>query len=212
MAALVLDHLLVVGDVDRLTRDVQAAVGAAPDDGGSHPGAGTRNAIFAARDACALEAIGPEPAGAPMPAWGPQDVAEGTAVLWWWAARVDGGDPRAIRDDLADLGIATSPPERGERIRPDGDRVAWEIVDLVEHPYGTTLPFVIRWIAGTPPWALASSPACRIRDFRLGHPDAAGLATVLATLGLDVPVDAAAAPTLSAELAGPAGAIGFASR
>lgn len=206
MVTLALDHVLVWGDVDRLAARVAEAVGVPPDDGGTHPGRGTRNAIFSARGGLALEVLGPDPAQEP-PSWAP-DVDD---ALWWWAARTDGSIEDTC-DALAGLGLVTSEPEVGERRRADGSRVRWTIVDLVDHGFGTTLPFVIRWDDGPPPWG-GRDAACELRGVRAVHPDAEGLRGAFAVLGLDgVEVGRADAPGLEAELAGPAGSIGFTSR
>ena len=209
MTALVLDHLLVYGDVDRLAARVSATVGEDPVDGGVHPGGGTRNVIFAAQDTRALELLGPD--GAAEPSWAPADphaaVASSgggrsaPATIWTPCATWLEGE-----------GLTPGAPERGERVRATGDRVGWDTVDLLAHPYGATLPFLIRWNEGTPPWALDAAPACRIVDFRLGHPDPTALARVLGRLGLEVEVHEDVGPSLSAALAGPAGTARFSSR
>lgn len=206
MVTLALDHVLVWGDVDRLAARVAEAVGVPPDDGGTHPGRGTRNAIFLARGKVALEVLGRDPAQDP-PAWAP-DLDD---ALWWWAVRTD----RSIEetcDVLAGHGLATSEPEVGERRRADGSRVGWTIVDVVDHGFGTTVPFVIRWGDARPPWG-GQDAACELRRFRAVHPDPQALREVFAALGLDgVEVGRADGPGLEVELAGPAGTIGFATR
>ena len=209
MAALTLDHLLVYGDLDVLVADVTAALGVEPDDGGSHPGAGTRNAIFAAAGQRAFELLGPDGPHGSSPVWAPE-VRAGRGVLWWWAVRAE-RPLDEVRALLGREGIATTPPEPGSRVRPSGDRLEWATVDAVGHPFGTALPFVIRWGEGVPPWRLVTDPACEIRGFRLGHPAAADLRDLLGRLGLDVPVDDAEAPRLTAELVGPRGSVRFTS-
>lgn len=210
MPALILDHLLVYGDVDRLAADVTAALGVEPDDGGSHPGAGTRNVLFAAKGQRAFELLGVHDMQAPPPVWAP-DYPAGGGVLWWWAVRTE--EPLAdVRTWLHREGLEATEPASGDRVRPSGDRLTWETVDLLAHPFGTALPFVIRWVEGTRPWGLVTAPPCEIRDFRIGHPAAGDLAGLLGRLGLDVAVEEADAPVLSAELVGPGGSVRFASR
>jgi glyoxalase-like protein len=207
MEPLVVDHLLVYGDVDALSAHVATRIGAEPDDGGTHPGSGTRNAIYAAAEARAWELLGPDPAQGAPPSWAPA-YPPGGGVLWWWAVRTE--EPlEDVRAWLGAQGIVTGEPETGERVRPDGDRVAWELVDPVGHAFGAALPFVIRWTDGTPPWALTAEPVCRIEGFRVGAPDAAALVELFATAGLEIPVDPADAPSLAAELVGPTGRVRF---
>jgi hypothetical protein len=206
MAGARIDHLIVYGDVDAVTRRVAEATGVEPTDGGVHPGEGTRNAIFAARDQRSFEILGRDPEQDAEPHWAP-DHPDGDGVLWWWAVRTD----EEPRDLAARLGAGMTEPEPGERLRPSGGRVAWETVDLVDHPFGTTLPFLIRWTDGTPPWALAGDAELAIEGFRAWHPDADGLAAAFSALGLVVPVAEASTPRLEAALRGPRGDVRFAS-
>lgn len=204
-----LDHLLVFGDVDRVGDRVASTLRVGPVDSGTHPGAGTRNRLFALRGSCALEVIGPDPAQDGPRRYAPE-VAAGDGVLWWWAVRSE--EPlEVLASRVRGEGIVTTDPQPGERRRPNGDRLSWETLDLVEHPFGNTVPFVIRWLEGVPPFRLDADPACELRSFTLGHPDPGGLRAVLEWLGLEVPVEAAEAPMLTAEVASPAGSMRFVS-
>lgn len=207
MPALTLDHVLVYGDVDRLVARVRDTVGAAPDDEGVHPGRGTRNAVFVTPGEQALEFIGADPAQDAPPAWAPA-VPSGDGVLWWWAVRTD-APVDETRVWLRAEGIDTIGPEQGSRVRPDGDRLAWTLLDPVTS-FDTAMPFVIRWDGGAPPWGLVE-PRCRIDGFRVHHPAADDLRSLFARLGLDVSVESAAAPGLEVVLTGPSGAVRFAS-
>ncbi|MGE5226270.1 MAG: VOC family protein [Planctomycetaceae bacterium] len=208
MTGLVLDHLIVSGDVVRVGGRIAAALGVDPDDGGVHPGAGTRNQIFALQGGCALEVLGPDPAQEdPRTA---SDAPE-AGSLWWWAVRADEPlDVVAARVRVG--GFGTTTPESGERVRPNGERLTWETIDLVGHPFGRTVPFVIRWLEGVPPSLGATSPASVLRTFVLGHPDPQALRRALLRAGILADVERAERPTLRAEVAGAGGTIGFVSR
>ena len=209
MTGLALDHLIVFGDVDRVGDRIAAALGVDPDDGGTHPGAGTRNRIFALQGGCALEVLGPDPAQSAPPHRAPAVAQDGS--LWWWAVRSD--EPlEAVAARLLADGFETTAPEAGSRVRPDGERLAWETIDLVAHPFGQTLPFVIRWRQGVPPSLGTSSPRGVLRSFVLGHPDEQGLRDALARLGVDADVERADGPSLRAEVASATGAIEVTSR
>lgn len=206
-----LDHLLVFGDVDRVGDRVASTLHVDPVDSGTHPGAGTRNRLFALRGSCALEVIGPDPAQEGPRRYAP-DVLAGAGVLWWWAVRSE--EPlETLASRLREEGIAATEPERSERRRPTGDRLTWETLDLVDHEFGNTVPFVIRWLDGAPPFQLDADPACELRSFTLGHPDPGGLRAVLVRLGLDVDVavEEADAPMLTAEVVSPTGSLRFVS-
>jgi hypothetical protein len=175
------DHLIVWGDVERVGEHVGRSLGVAPVDGGVHPGAGTRNVLFALDGDRFLEVLGPDP-GQPTRSFGPaMDHAEG--ALWWWAARTQ-GDLRDVVVRLRGLGVDSAPIEPGERIRPSSERLAWETVDPSPAAFGVALPFVIRWAEGPPVRGGGSA----VVAFDLVHPDTAGLEKVVAALGLDTEV------------------------
>jgi hypothetical protein len=208
MMPLVLDHLIVFGDVVRVGDRIAAALGVDPDDEGSHPGAGTRNRIFALQGDCALEVLGPDPSQ-DEPRSAPAASEDGS--LWWWAVRTD--EPLGVvAARLRTVGFETTAPEPGERLRPNGERLTWETIDIVEHPFGEAIPFVIRWREGVPPSLAATSPISALRTFVLGHPDPPDLRRALLRAGILAEVEHADRPSLRAEVASPTGAIGFASR
>ncbi|MGZ4133161.1 MAG: VOC family protein [Actinomycetota bacterium] len=209
MTGLALDHLIVFGDVDRVGDEIAAALGVDPDDGGTHPGAGTRNRIFALQGRCVLEVLGPDPAQGDPPHRASTVVEDGS--LWWWAVRTD--EPLdALAARLRADGFETTAPEAGSRVRPNGERLAWETIDLVGHPFGQALPFVISWRQGVPPSLGTPSPRCVLRSFVLGHPDVDGLRDALAGLGVDADVERADRPSLRAEVASATGAFEVTSR
>lgn len=202
------DHLIVWGDVDRIASELSRVLGVVPNDGGVHPGAGTRNALYAARGGMSLEVLGPDPAQPVLPPWAPTDPAA-DGRLWWWAVRTD-APLEDVRSRLREAGVATTDTEPGERVRPSGERLTWETVDPVEAAFGRAIPFVIR--RHDRPAASAVGP-CAIEDLRVLHPDPDGVRRVFAALGLShaPTVEAAAAPGLAARIRGPNGARGFVS-
>ena len=201
--ALVPDHLIVWGDVERDGASLGRALGLHPADGGVHPG-GTRNMIFALDDDRFLEVLGPDPDRSARD-WGPRaDHPPGT--LWWWAARAV-VPLEDVRRRLGELGVDTGEIEPGERIRPSGERVGWQTVDPVPEAFGCALPFVIRWEAAPP--VRAQGNRCTLRRFRLVHPDTAALSSVVSGVRLDryVEVVAGPAPGVVATVEGPAGTV-----
>jgi hypothetical protein len=203
------DHLIVWGSVDRIATELSDTLGVAPDDGGVHPGAGTRNALFTTRDGVSLEVLGPDPEQPTLPAWAPTDPgADGT--LWWWAVRTE-ASLQDVRSRLREAGVDTTGVETGQRVRASGERLTWETVDPIDTALGHAIPFVIRWHDRTPSGSAAGASV--IDDLRVLHPDPDRIRRVFVALGLDPapPVREAAAPGLSAHIRGPNGARGFVS-
>jgi hypothetical protein len=203
------DHLIVWGDVDRIATELAGTLGVAADDGGVHPGAGTRNALFTTRGGVSLEILGPDPQQPRPPAWAPTDpAADGT--LWWWAVRTESPLPD-VRSRLHEAGVETTGVEGGERVRPSSERLTWETVDPIDAGLGHAIPFVIRWHDRTPSDPAAGASV--IDDLRVLHPDPDRIRRVFGALGLDPapPVHEAALPGLAARIRGPNGARGFVS-
>jgi len=198
------DHLIVWGDVERVGHDVERTLGVEPADGGVHPGAGTRNVLFALDGDRFLEVLGPDPEQQTTRAFGPEDAGHPEGSLWWWAARTS-VDLREVVERLGAIGVATDPIRSGSRIRPSGERLAWDMVDPVQDRFGAALPFVIRW-ADAPP---VRGGGCVLRQFELVHPDAQALTNAVTALGLDASVDVVAGdrPGLRAVVQGPNGTL-----
>jgi hypothetical protein len=203
------DHVIVWGDVDRIATELSSTLGVAPDDGGVHPGAGTRNLLFTTRGGVSLEVLGPDPEQPTLPAWAPTDPEAG-GTLWWWAVRTDTA-LQDVRSRLRDAGVATTDIEAGERVRPSGERLTWETVDPIDAALGHAIPFVIRWHDRAPSHSGAGASA--IDDLRVLHPDPDRIRRVFAALGLDPapPVREAAGPGLAARIRGPNGTRRFVS-
>ena len=197
------DHLIVWGNVDRIAAELARTLGVQPADGGVHPGAGTRNALFPTRGGMSLEVLGPDTDQSSLPAWAPvHPSADGS--LWWWAVRTD-VPLEDVRSQLREADVATTDVEPGERVRPSGERLTWETVDPVDAAFGRAIPFVIRWRDRPDPGGTID--ACVIEDLRVFHPDPDGIRRVFTALGLSgaPPVEAAATPGLSARIRGPNG-------
>jgi hypothetical protein len=198
------DHLIVWGDVDIVGRDVSRTLGLEPADGGTHPDQGTRNVLFAMDDDRFLEVLGPsrDTTGGLKRSF--EDRAEG--VLWWWAARSE-GPLDDVRDRFERLGVDVGPIERGERIRPNGERLAWKTFDPAPQPFVPALPFVIEWDDAPP--LRHQSVRCFLTSLQLLHPQPVVLATIADAVGLSdaVTVEPGVAPAARAVVTGPAGSL-----
>jgi hypothetical protein len=157
--------------------------------------------IFAMDEDRFLEVLGPDPEQ-PEALRRSSEGLEGGA-LWWWAARSE-AELGAVRDRFRACGVDVGPIEPGERVRPDGERLAWETFDPAP-VFAPALPFVIRWQDGPP---LHGLPArCSLESLRLVHPDPAALSVILDGVGLSgaVTVVSGDAPGVRAAVVGPRG-------
>ena len=129
-----IDHLVVlVQNLDQAIADY-TTLGFTVLRGGEHPGAGSHNALVAFADGTYLELIA---------FFQPNDLHP------WWRKGQRAGEglvdyavlPGDIARDIADAqarGLAIDGPTPGGRLRPDGERVEWDI----GRPAAAALPFL----------------------------------------------------------------------
>jgi hypothetical protein len=170
--------------------------------GGVHPGRGTRNALLALDTRSYLEIMAPDPAQ--------------TALTWFYLLP-ELSDPRLVAwilhpDDvpgvaqrLRQSGIACDGPNSGSRLRPDGRRLGWEKLDLLDDRRGL-LPSFIAWQDDSPHPAEDAPSGCRLARFSLTDPHPEELTRFFGLLDIDLTVVKAERPSIRAHLVGPAGA------
>lgn len=199
-----IDHLvLAVPDLDTGIEFVRETLGVEAVPGGHHPVYGTRNALVSLGDACYLEIIGPD-----------NDVLDTDEVkvfgihaldrprLVTWAARSDDLEDlvESARTEMVDLGAVTS----GSRRLADGQELTWNFTDPLAARHGGVLPFFIDW--GDSEHPATSLPAeCRLIKITLHHPHADEVRRRLEVIGINVPVETASAPRVSAAIRTPGG-------
>jgi hypothetical protein len=196
-----LDHVIVAGpDLAALGALLSERTGVASVAGGRHVGHGTHNALAGLGAGRYLELLAPDPSqeGGGFAA----TIAHLTApALHTWCGR--GGSASAI---AARITAAGATPRRlpMSRLRADGSELAWELVFVDDHPYGTLVPFFVDWRGATHP--SSTLPAgLELERLELRHPDPGGLRALLTQLG-GVPdgvvVAAGDAPRIAATIRG----------
>ncbi|MCB0075793.1 MAG: VOC family protein [Anaerolineales bacterium] len=131
-----IDHVVI--HVPSLERAVEryAGLGFTVALGGEHPAFGSRNALIPFEDGSYLELV-------TFVEERPLDGGAAQRRFRAWRTRQGLADWVLSADDLAQtvarLGAGWSAPERGHRLRPDGQTVAWEVAFPDRHE----LPFLI---------------------------------------------------------------------
>lgn len=208
MVPLTLDHLILAGpDLESLTAALAARAGVHAVGGGRHAGQGTHNALVGLGPGRYLELLAADPAG---DGGGFRDwiaYLDAPALHGWCVRGEPALDADAFASRVAAAGLA---PRRlaMTRTRPDGVRLAWELVFVDGHGFGSLVPFFIDWRGSPHP---SAALAADLRDPRLllRHPDAAGLDALLQALGglpAEATVVAAPRPGLEATWTGARGA------
>lgn len=133
------DHVTVAGrTLDRLEAAFSGA-GMEPTYGGTHSNGVTHMSTVAFPDGTYLELVSTLEEGADSPWW--DSHVRSDAGPCAWAIRVE--DATAVAERLRDRGVAVEGPVPYARERPDGVRVAWELVFLGDGEPGSLLPFCI---------------------------------------------------------------------
>ncbi len=196
-----LDHILLgVSDLDAGIAFVEKMSGIRAAAGGSHPGAGTRNALLALGTERYLEIIAPDPQQSSAPSAVHGGLAElRVPKLIGWAVHTH--DIAAAAARLRKEGIAADGPLEGSRKRPDGAMLHWHTLRLKDDAEGT-LPFFIEWGADTAHPSKDAPSGCRLASFAVAGPHPEQLRETFRRLGVDVTVETAPTPTLRARIIG----------
>ena len=198
-----LDHILLgTGDLDVGIREMETKTVVRAAAGGSHPGAGTRNALLALGKDRYLEIIAPDPqqSGARSARYAQLVSLERPRLITW---AVHTRDIEGVARRLRDAGIAASGPNDGSRVRPDGRVLHWRTLGLEDDREGL-LPFFIEWGAGTVHPSVDAPAGCKLASFKVDGPDSGELRELFQKLGIEVQVWPGA-PLLRARFAGPRG-------
>ncbi|HET7294946.1 MAG TPA: VOC family protein [Vicinamibacteria bacterium] len=191
------DHIVIgTRDLERGIAGIEAMTGVRPAIGGSHPGRGTRNALFSLGPRQYAELIAPDPEQAgTKDAYGLADFPE-PRMLMWAASATD-------IDAMAAARNATPAP--GSRVRPDGRVLSWRTLAIAARP--GIVPFFIQWDAGTIHPASDSPAGCTLTALSFEAPDPAAVEVELAAAGISARVTRGPAPRLAATLQTPKGRV-----
>jgi Glyoxalase-like domain len=207
-ASAAVDHLLLgVADLDRGIAWVERMTGVKAAMGGSHPGAGTRNALISLGGRQYLEIIAPDPV---QPSYNfhidVRTLSEPRLITW--AAVTT--DVNAIAKEAREAGHQIFGPRDGSRARPDGKVLKWKTVGVVNR-FGLggvePIPFFIEWAAGSLHPSQDSPKGCALQSFEIEHPNPGGVIEVLKRLGVEAKVKQAKEVSLAATLKTPKGKV-----
>lgn len=201
-----IDHLVwSTPDLDHGIRRIESLTGVRAIPGGSHPGAGTRNAILPLGERRYLEIIAPDPGQAEYRrprVFRLDDIDEPTLVAWA-AHTTDLGDLAGVTfRDGQSLGQASAMSRR----RADGLVLEWQLTDPYVETDNGIVPFLIDW-GDTPHPATAAPAELALVELQLRHPDPERVREKFAAMKIDLPVEQAAQAQLTAVIDSPLGRI-----
>lgn len=201
-----IDHLVyATDDVDRTAKDLADRLGVAAAPGGRHLGYGTRNALISLGPDVYLEIIGPD-LGQPRPAggywYGINNIQ--TPRLVTWTARLEHIERVAAHAHAQ--GYQTGDVHKVFRETPDGERLSWRLTMPTGAGDGL-VPNIIEWDPGCPHPSETAPKGVELVNLRGHHPDPDAINAMLVALGVELPVERAPLPGLSALLDTPRGPV-----
>jgi hypothetical protein len=202
------DHILLgAADLESAIAWVERKTGVKAEAGGSHPGAGTRNALISLGGRRYLEIIAPDPK---QTAFNFQiDIRKLTEPrLITWAAAT--ADIEAVAKKAREAGYQIFGPRDGSRARPDGKVLQWKTVGVMNklgQEGVEPVPFFIQWAAGSLHPSQDSAGGCELQSFVIGHPAAQEVIDTLKKFGIEARVKPSTKVTITASLKTPKGKV-----
>lgn len=182
-----IDHILYASSsLQQGMDEIEVLLGVRPVPGGRHPQYGTHNALLSLGPGVYLEVIARDP-DLPAPERGALiDIPQGeNSRLFTFAFRAENIQQTA--DALRGSGIELGPIESGNRIRPDGSKISWQLTDPYAMPLDGAVPFLIDW-GTTPHPSLAVPVAGELVELIIEYPQPDSVRAALSALGADVKV------------------------
>jgi hypothetical protein len=207
-----LDHIIWACDnLERGSRRFEALTGVSPRYGGMHASGLTHNALVALGPRCYLEILAPAKPQAP----GDDD--------WCRLARAS-HEPHTMTycmrssrplTELAasaeGLGAENGKVLSNGRTTPEGVHLSWQWLRPTIDRFGLAFPFFIDWLDSPHPAdslaKVQTQGGVHLRDFSVGHPQAAELRQTLAQLGVSIDTYAAPAIEFRVRLTTPRGVV-----
>jgi hypothetical protein len=182
----IIDHLILgIADLDRGMAWIEEKTGVKAVPGGSHPGAGTRNALISLGDQQYLEIISLDPNQSLKNETTVlvQDLAVPRLIRWASATKDIAG--KAMKAQAA--GYEIIGPNPGSRVNPGGGTLNWKTLSIV-NTLGGVVPFLIEWNPGIIHPSKSSPSGCKLQRFFLEHPESVTVQQVLMALSIKVGV------------------------
>ena len=169
--------------------------------GGRHPGLGTRNALASLGSSVYFELLA---ADHEQPLEGNMGGRiKDFEIPRLLAYMLKAQDLEAVQQTLSRHQISSDLFD-AQRKTPDGRILQWRLLVPRDNPFGDHVPKFIDWL-DTPHPATSSIGGCSFEFFRIGHPGASGLASLLGELDCDVELMRADRPFMQLGIDSPKG-------
>lgn len=198
-----LDHLVwAVPDLDLAIKEIEAATTIKATVGGSHPNHGTCNALISMGEGIYFEILARDkslPAGELAKFC--QNLTKPNLVTW--VVRTS-NIPEVIKQ-VEKLGY-TSVVKEMNRLKPNGEKLQWQLLWLKGHEGGNFVPLVIDWQNSRHP-SLDAPPGLKLISFRIEAIDPKPLERIFSSLSIDVELKSSSQNRMVAIIDSPKGKI-----
>ena len=192
-----IDHiLLAVPDLASGSADMGEMLLVEPTPGGEHPDLGTANSLIGLGAGIYLEIIGPASGD------NRSGFAGRLAKLTWpelIGFAVQTRNIEAVRDAAKAAGIASGEIRTGSRRTPDGRKLQWRTMSVIDPAHDFLMPFFIDW-GETPHPSATSVSGPQLISWEVGHPAPEDLQKIYDALGIGITVVTAPKPFLRARI------------
>jgi glyoxalase-like protein len=182
-----LDHILLgASDLDAGIAEIEKKADVRAAGGGTHPGAGTRNALLSLGPERYLEIIAPDPQqnGVRLPRLEQLAGLKQPRLIGW---AVHTREIESVVRRLRQAGIAATGPNDGSRVRPDGKVLHWRTL-VPKDDHGGLLPFFIEWGRDTIHPSVDAPSGCRLASFEVESQDDGQMRELFKNMGIEVTV------------------------
>ena len=201
----VVDHLLLgIADLDQGIDWVRSTTGVEALKSGSHPGAGTRNALLSLGIRQYMEIIAIDPQQTETSRTADLIRQLRAPQLITWAAATN--DIVSMAEMARQAGCGIEGPIDGSRVKPDGHTLRWKTLRILSE-CGDVIPFFIQWDTGIVHPSEDSPSGCRLVTLEIRHPKADRLQEILASLGIVATIHSGTTPKLETVIDTPAGIV-----
>ena len=194
--------MFAVSNLDAGIEQVKKLTGVSAEFGGSHAGMGTRNAILSFGNEQYLEIIAPDPLQDVTGTMGAELLSLPCGYIRTWAVATEDYTP--LISVLERFGYQYNIIEMS-RTKPDGVKLAWQILLVTHQPHGLAMPFFIKWLGGKHP-AQVSPGGCELEWFSVECLGAETFQAFCSAIDINVIV-VKGKLKLSAQLHAPVGAV-----
>ena len=197
-----LDHIVWASNsLDEAAASFERLSGVEAGAGGRHIGIGSRNALANLENGAYLAIDGPDPEQELVGNYGAFLASLTSPVLWRFVLQTS--DLAAAEAVLTRHGYQTA-IKSGSRTTTRGELLEWDTLSVLNHDLGSGMPMIKTWRTNSHPSTEAPA-GCRLIKLTVSHPKTNLLKNLYDDLGINIELEQASEPALTAVIEGRSG-------